>query len=98
MNADVEAFLLSTVGGTTVAHGDLLLIGHAVLNIATAAPLMRHASPVGTTDYAEPEDFAQMVVCNLLKWQSDPEAAERLTRYVERSGWMRGVLAEVGAA
>jgi hypothetical protein len=77
------------VGDTTVRIGDLALIGQAVLNLAAASVLMRHATPDGTTEYAEPEGMAQQVACDFAAWSArQDEAGRRLVAFLRECGWL----------
>lgn len=81
------------VPGTTVRYGDLILIGASVLNAVVAAEGMRHMSPAGLVEYADPTgDFGAELVLDLIRWTAPSSEVERperdrLTEYVERSGW-----------
>lgn len=94
--------LSSPVPDTNVRWSDLILIGAAVLNMSVAADLMRHASPVGTTDYAEPEDSAQGFVCDFIRWcghgADDGPEVERVRQYLRESGWRDLVIASAHEA
>lgn len=93
--------LLARVGDTDVRFGDLILIGHAVMNMTAATDLMRHASPVGTTDYAEPGDAAQAFVHDFIRWcgrSADCVEASRVREYVRESGWLAALSTDTEAA
>lgn len=91
--SDFDFDITECVDGTTVRYGDLILIGAAVLSYAAVAPLMRHASPVGTTDYAEPEPGMTELVRDFIVWcgAKDAEKASveraKVIRFVQETGW-----------
>lgn len=82
------------VGDTTLTYADLVVIGQQLLNMVTAVHAMRHASPVGTADYAEPDDtLAAHIVHDFARWcGSDRKAGRRLVAFAMRSGWTNAVM------
>lgn len=87
------------VGETDVTYGDLVMIGSYVLNSVNAAEMMRHASPAGLLEYAEPDTVWAQMVQDFIAWTSrgdgDP-ARDRLLRYVHVTGWSAMKLRDLG--
>lgn len=82
--------LLDKVDDTAVTWGDLALIGHYVLNTAAMVAPMRHASPRGSIDYAEPQDVWARIVHDFIRWCGDgteSPASERLQRLLAEVRW-----------
>lgn len=93
--------MLTRVEGTTLTYGDLCLIGHSLLNAAAASVLMRHESPAGITNYAEPDSRWDAIVNDFIDWTAqngEAESQERLHTYLIESGWMDQMIPSLGAA
>lgn len=87
----------SRIAGTSVRIGDLVLMGHTMLNLAVAAEVMRHATPTGTLDYAEPLPLLPMqVVTDFTAWAGaraeHSVERDRLQAFLYQSGWRSYVL------
>lgn len=77
------------IGDTTIAVADLALIGQAVLNLAATSIVMRHTSPAGSVEYAEPSTVPERVACDFATWTTG--GSQRLTRFLRDSGWLAHV-------
>lgn len=80
----------------TVSDHDLTEIGAAVLDLVGAAILMRHVSPAGTINYAEPSGLGQKIAWDFTAWVSRGtgcEEGERLSTFLDESGWLGEMIA-----
>ncbi len=84
---------------TDLTYGDLISVGAALLDWSAAARLARHASPVGTTEYAEVTDFGNMIVRDFATWCAghDPAARRKILTFLHRIGWADMVQREAGS-
>lgn len=91
-----------TVPGTTVTHGDLILLGTYLLNWCAASHLMGHAHPQSSTMYiAAPDDWCGGFVHAVMNAAADTARGDRSARLSEpwqavqdklwETGWMRHV-------
>lgn len=101
VHPEVEKFMTAKFVGTDLDLMDLAMIGQSLLNSISATVTLGHARPGNTLDYTPPSrDLWTGVVRDFIVWTSgrtsfNPFAQERLTNFIQESGWQRHNLEQV---
>lgn len=100
VHPEVERLLTAKYDDTDLTLMDMAMIGQSLLNSISTTVTLGHTRPGHTLDYSQPRnDLWLGVVQDFIIWTSgrtkfNPSAQERLTAFIQESGWQRHCLNE----